>query len=340
MNFENITPRLKLEILERAVLYGTPEEVSEIFKLLGRMPFTARALGYACRFRGLDMVKTLVEGGALFAYDADEVNCLYRRDEFDTEFGDEFEYYSVMLLNSSNWFLIEGAACADRACRDNMPKLLLLDERRAILDYLCEDPQKTGFDMNELLYYAYFADEPEMVAALRSHGAFFSERRKMLLAKHTDSDAMTVFYQLVISASSDEFAPTLSAIIKEMGEYKLPITDYLLYYIEKTFPPPQSYKFLRQFDLRYVSLWEMITNIILCSDLDALDDIMENDLIQNYNECQRLIEFAVQKGETPCSAALMNYMNRVFDVAAKRKRDELKSKRDLDENGLPTEPVL
>lgn len=52
--------------LELAVLYGTPDEAARLCGNFGTSIFTAHILGIAGHFRGLDMVKALVENGASF----------------------------------------------------------------------------------------------------------------------------------------------------------------------------------------------------------------------------------------------------------------------------------
>lgn len=84
MDYSNLTSEEKVSTLTNAVAYSTPEEIREIYKNLGEVEFTARALAIACRYRGLEHVKALVECGATFdyersgrihaAYDCEEVN--------------------------------------------------------------------------------------------------------------------------------------------------------------------------------------------------------------------------------------------------------------------------
>lgn len=61
---ERAAQQKKSAVLEQAVLTRSPEEVSRVYEKLGYVENSARALGLACRFRGLSYVKALVEGGA------------------------------------------------------------------------------------------------------------------------------------------------------------------------------------------------------------------------------------------------------------------------------------
>ena len=69
MDYTNTSQRDKRLVLENAVLNRSPEELSALYEQLGHVENSSRALGLACRFRGLTYVKALVEGGADFTYE-------------------------------------------------------------------------------------------------------------------------------------------------------------------------------------------------------------------------------------------------------------------------------
>lgn len=54
--------------LQHAVLNSSVEELGIIYNEFGEIEMSAPALGLACRFRGLDVVKALVEKGATFDF--------------------------------------------------------------------------------------------------------------------------------------------------------------------------------------------------------------------------------------------------------------------------------
>lgn len=58
----------KAALLQRAVINGSEEELSKIYDALGYVEMSAPALGLACRFRGLDVVRLLVRKGASFDF--------------------------------------------------------------------------------------------------------------------------------------------------------------------------------------------------------------------------------------------------------------------------------
>ena len=54
---------------ERIALTGTIDEIKAKYQEVGPIELAARSLGMACRFRGLEAVKALVELGVDFCYD-------------------------------------------------------------------------------------------------------------------------------------------------------------------------------------------------------------------------------------------------------------------------------
>ena len=68
MDYENISQKDKCAVLQHAIFTKSPEELSALYRQLEPVQSSARALGLACRFRGLEHVKALVESGANFHY--------------------------------------------------------------------------------------------------------------------------------------------------------------------------------------------------------------------------------------------------------------------------------
>ena len=91
-NNEVLAPAQKVAELEYAVLNLPPEEIAEVYARIGSVEYSARALGIACRFRGVECVKALVEGGASF--DAPFTNYMFQT------YGSYGDDLAVMLLDN------------------------------------------------------------------------------------------------------------------------------------------------------------------------------------------------------------------------------------------------
>ncbi|MDE6032021.1 MAG: hypothetical protein K2G32_10410, partial [Oscillospiraceae bacterium] len=66
MELDDLSLPAKTKKLVDAALCFAPKEIAEICAKLGKLEYSALALGLACRFRGVDCVRALVEGGADF----------------------------------------------------------------------------------------------------------------------------------------------------------------------------------------------------------------------------------------------------------------------------------
>ena len=65
-----LSEKAKVLLLEENVLTNDTAAVKELFEQHKTFEFTARALGFACRYCGADMVRILMENGATFSYTA------------------------------------------------------------------------------------------------------------------------------------------------------------------------------------------------------------------------------------------------------------------------------
>lgn len=81
MSNADLKPWQKIERLEMCVMQDAPAEVAKALEQIGEVEFTARALGLACRFRGLETVRVLVEHGASFSFDAEKLKPVFRRSQ-------------------------------------------------------------------------------------------------------------------------------------------------------------------------------------------------------------------------------------------------------------------
>lgn len=67
-NNRKLTEKGKVELLENIVLSGDVEKVNAVIEECQTFEFTARALGLACLYASLDVVKALIKAGATFYY--------------------------------------------------------------------------------------------------------------------------------------------------------------------------------------------------------------------------------------------------------------------------------
>lgn len=154
--------------LQRAVINSSAREISKLYDALGEVEMSAPALGLACRFRGLDVVKVLVGKGATFDFPSTEEIAI----KYHCHIGEEHARYRENYRTNYSLYLlkcyrggVKGASCLKgmkferNAKREDGRTLPFLadQERIAVLGYLIEKRQELSFQPEEMLFYAIFA---------------------------------------------------------------------------------------------------------------------------------------------------------------------------------------
>lgn len=347
MNYTLIPQENKAEILEQAVINGTPEEIAETFRELGYIEMTARALGTACRFRGLEAVKTLVECGATFEIPKDEgvearYHC-YAGMKWDN-YRSSFVLY---LLNITKH--IKGACCfkglkllKQTARKDKkFLKLIPDSERAAVLKYLCENAEKLSFAPEEMLYYAIFARDGFIVSELKQMGVGLSdERLKIMENGGTITNGYWYEWVSMMNKLSDEdYLPVMEQIAAELGGKRFHCTGKV-YDITKTrFANADIFKFFRDnFKTEKLNKTQIIRDLIDSNSAASLPLIEELGWLGDPKRRDEMIEYARNSGRTECTAFLLDFKNRTADFAAEREKAEKKMMREL--NASPTSVVM
>ena len=182
------TQEEKAARLQWAVINSSLEELSKECEELGYVEMSAPALGLACRFRGLDAVKLLVEKGISFGFPStEEIEEKYRC-YIGQKYANYRTNYSLYLLKIFRGGLkgacsVKGMKFTQNAKRDTGKPLPVLaeEERVAVLEYLIQNQEKLAFQPEEMLFYAIYAKDTVIYEVLKKHGVTLSERRILSL---------------------------------------------------------------------------------------------------------------------------------------------------------------
>lgn len=325
----------KIKTLEYAVINNTPDEVAEIYKELGDVAFTAHVLGIACRFRGADMVKVLIENGATFAYDVESVKY---------KFAELFEIYYQGKAVDFTYFLFKDFLMSyEDILRWYVPKLtdkdglqlqMISDEERIkTVLCLCENAKKVSFDPGDFLYYMILSYETAMVNALKNIGITLSEKKKKLLTdggKGTSRD-WYVYCLLTKRLDGKNFIHIISELIAETGkDTKLHFTDYFgEINSEKFFDPEIFGFFLENFDQSKMNKTKILKEIIRQGNIGCLETAIQNEWLKLTGKRDEMIEFAQENGTAETLAYLLDFKNRTADFAAESRKAEKKMMAEL-----------
>lgn len=340
-----LTQKEKAEALEQAVINCSAEELSKIYDKLGYVEMSAPALGLACRFRGLDIVKTLVDKGATFDFPStEEIEKIYRC-YIGQKYANYRTNYSLYLLKVFRGKL-KGACCLKgmkftKNVKQEVGKPLsfLADEERiTVLNYLIAQKGKISFQPEEMLFYAIFAKDKVIYEELRKQGVTLSDRRihavteggiasdgywyefGALTGKLADEDYLEVMQQLALELHGKPFYYTQKMFdITKKRFYDLNLFEY----------------FLAHFRQDKMKKYQMICNLIDKDVLDALPVIERIGWLSVPKKRDEIIEYASKNKKTEALAWLLDYKNRTADFAAEQEKAEKKMMRELNRNISP-----
>lgn len=348
MNYKYIPQENKADILENAVINGSSEELVKIFKELGYIEMTARALGLACRFRGAETVKALAENGATFKIpkteDAERRYHCYS----GTKQSNYRSNYALYLLNISKH--IKGACCCkglklnkQAARRDKTFLNQLTDgERAEVLRYLCENAEKLSFSPEETLYYAIFARDEFIASELKKLGVKLSEKRVNIM---TNGGPISDGYwfewcSMQGKLPNDDYIPVMKTIAAELNGERFHCTGKVYDLTKTRFENTEILEFFRDnFKIARLNKTQIIRDVINMNNPGALVVFERLGWLSDIRRRDEMIDYAQKLGDrTECVAWLLDFKNRTADLAAERAKAEKKMEAEL--NASPTSVVI
>lgn len=335
MDYENISQKNKRAVLEEAVLTKSPEEISSLYKQLGQVENSSRALGLACRFRGLEYVKALVEGGANFTFVYPESRGTYYT-----------IYYWLTPLEMNGtlrnaYFLDSRDACFMNtvAAGEKSFNVLPIEQRVEVVKYLYECREKVCLDAGELLYYAIMSSSKKITKVLKELGAKFSQRRIASITENGRSFEWQEFCNMSVRMGDDEFLEAVGGIAEEIDGKVLYYTDsiywgnYNVYRKQFRLYHPDFFRFiLEHYNQKKMNKTKLMKGAIDQNSVVCLEICAENGWLQVPRKRDEMIEYAFQNDKTECSAWLLDFKNRTADFAAEREKAEKKMMRELNAN--------
>ena len=323
--------------LENMVLLDTPQELAALCKLLRKDENSCRALGLACRFRGLEYVKALVENGANFKYIRPEGQ------------GGYFSIYywlaplevnqalrSAYFINSDPCFSSVIQLTDVRGAAVKTLKTLPIEERAEIVKYLCEKSERVLLDPGELLFYSIMSNSKKITEVLKNFGAKFSEKRILGLTENGKSLEWMEFCSMTDNLEDEEFLDVLRNIVEEVGGRTLHFTESIYwgncnaYRKQFRLYKPEIFRFiLENFNQKKMNKTQLMKGAIDQNSPQCLEICAGNGWLKMPRKRDEIIQYASEKGKTECAAWLLDFKNRTADLAAERAKAEKKAEREL-----------
>lgn len=319
--------KAKVKKLEYAAINLSPIEITETCDRVGRVEYSARALGIACRFRGVECVKALVEGGANLH--ADLTNYMV---QIYGSYGDDL---SVLLLDkyptrTIPYFVVVPQIYKSVTREDGtVMKPLPFEKRLEVLDYLCENAEKTEFDKGELLYFAILLGDERMESELDKRGAELSDYRKEMLANKGKPKDLYIWTGLLERLTPKNFVPVLTRLTDRLDGRKLHCTDGIYTACADKLYTLENLEFYAEhFDKPKFNKTEIMKTAIKNNDIGALEFAARSDWLKPAKR-DEMIDFSTKQKSTECTAWLLDFKNRTADLAAERQKAEKKAEREL-----------
>lgn len=317
----------KVAELEYAVLNSSARDIAEVCARVGKVEMSARALGIACRYRGIECVKALVEGGASFEYPFTN----YMIDTYGT-YGDD---YSVMLLDN----FPEGGVMlfavtrkiyhSVKNAKGEPLKPLPFEERAEIVRYLCEHGEKCAFVPGDLLYYAILFKDERMTELLKKLGVTLTDYRKRLLTEKGKPDDLRVWTSILERMPAENFSQVLNRLREEVGG-KFHNTKGIYEAIkDKLYLPGVLKAYLENFDEPSPNKTELMKLAVEKNSTEGLAFMAGEGWLKSPKKRDELIQYAAERQSAECGAWLLDFKSRTADLARERETAEKRREREL-----------
>lgn len=326
----------KSKILEKTVLVGNVEKISEIMEQLAPIENTARALGLACRFGGLYCVKALVEHGASFRYVRPE-----------GESGYYFINYPLALLEIDEVLRLATFLDTYDDCFNDIIHAyderkypvtlhtLPIEHRAEIVKYLCGHSEQVFFDAGELLYYSIMSGTKPIAEALRNLGAKFSENRiEALTVTNVDTFVRrgyewNEFCYMSNQLKDDNFIEVMENIREEVRHKTFRYTNSFFYGKDSLYKPDIFKFIIDNFDRKKMNKTQFMKGAIDHNSVECLEECIKYGWLKLPKKRDEMINYAADNNKTECTAFLLDFKNRTADLAAERAKADKKMEREL-----------
>lgn len=326
-----LSEQKKVELLENTVLAGTVEEVACVMDEHSPFEFTARALGYAARFRGMEMVKCLIEHGATFAYEA--VPAFAKKYATKVAISNIYNYnvdYSLYLLKDQKIDPVpEGAQILDD------------EERTKVMELLHTEAEKAAVNEADVLYFSILYGDTAIRDACAKLGiCSLSDTRAANIRcdiNYAHMDGLDRHFRdgftwTLRRATPETFIRILMDILPMLGEKQMQMMPADLFYDftgKKQFFTAYCAEGLFELVLKHTNLtdkvkkWDMLYALVDNNNAFGVQYALEQEWISKPKDLDTLLKYARSKDCTKAEliGSILEKMEK--NAPAKKKEDPL-----------------
>ena len=328
--------------LQRAVINGTIQEIVEVYDALGYVEMSAPALGLACRFRGLEVVKVLVEKGATFDFPStEEIEIKYH-----CHIGEKHaQYRENYRTNYALYFLkcyrggVKGARCLQgmkffkNQKRDDGTLLPFLADsaRSPVLDYLLLNQKKLAFQPEELLFYAIFARDDFLYEELKKRRICLAPKRIHAMTEGTLADGYWFEFGTLTGKLADrDFVSVMQRLSTELDGKPFRLTEKTFDSIQNRFHDFSIFEFfLAHFRREKMQPAKIMRCVIDRNLVEAMPLIEREGWLGTPRKREEMIAYTAEQERTELLAWLLDFKNRTADFAAEQEKADKRLMRKL-----------
>lgn len=345
---------VKVELLEEVVQKGTLKDVTDVLETYKTFEMTARALGLAARYRGVEFVDVLINHGASFKYKSEAaLQRKYKMDQSTASGAYSTEYYLMVVpekldLSVSKW----GGTAYGYSAMCGVPNMnissdmvpLSLDKRIEVVKYLAGN-KKANVSLDEMLFWSLTTDELDFADALIEMGVNLQETPPTY---YTSWGAVPTYLDMVTSAPQSVYWNSYVGSIASLKETSvLPVLERFgklataagkqLIVSQKMFDEVKwsdgslSYV-IKNADISKVNQKKALEMAVSTKALGALEIMAEAGWLSNAKKREGLIDFARDNKHKDALAWLMDFKNKNVDVAKEEAKEEAKMMKELTED--------
>ena len=334
INYKKLSEQAKVEMLEQAVMENDLQKAKEVISGCGKFEFTARALGLACLYSSVDMVKLLVENGATFAY---VYNPTYKRK------------YGAAYATRTNQYPVNYSKLIAKAGINIYNPIVFA----SLLEYhfgdlpACKAAENTEEVRADIAQYLLTAETAKfngpmaMSYAILWGNTVLAERMKTL-GVALGRDAIVGLTDTAASIERNEFMLCLGELPPEKCLYALKTFAELLkekkiILTQKSFEEDKS-SLLNADVLAFVfantetgklTKSKLLELTIDRQDVQAMEVLVNAGVFKTTAQRDKAIAYAMENKKTEALAWLMDYKNKTADLAAEAAKKEEKALKEL-----------
>ena len=337
----------KVEILEEAVQKGTLEDLKAVLKTYKTFELTARALGLAARYRGIDFVRELVNNKATFTYNCDA--SMQRKYTMCQNTAAGFyctEYYLMLVpakidINNSEFEYTPMCGVKQMDITSELENTVLpLKDRIEVVKYFAEK-KNLGVSLDEMLFWALTRSELDFADALIEMGVdlqktppkYYSCNTAMPYMETITEVSQSLYWNAYVSAmaklNADQLLPVLERLhsLAAAAGKKLAMSQKM--FEDLKWSDESLFFAIENMDFSKINKKKTLETVVSENAVAALEIMAGSGWISQSVRRENLIDFARANNKHEALAWLMDFKNRTVDIAAEAEKEEKKMMRSL-----------